>query len=322
MLTRRLAGLLLRAAVRRWPAQLRAELTREWAAELHVLARQGRRWPMLRFAASLAAGRAAAPLVDRTVLHRQLRRTAGVLLLAPPACVVVVALTGLAMGLGYGVLATRVAWATDAQLPIWTGLTAGLAVLLALAVTRAARHTVRVGALPTTLGVLLPIGATAIVVLALFATRGEGGALDLVPETLLWLALLAPALWAAGRLARRGRTRLAWLVGLLGALVAADAAVVLAVVSAIPAVPVEPVVDGLPADAVDRVSAPLWLLNCLADSSLGLPRPTDWELFLITDRVLVEPLFYLACTPYAVAYTVAVARPGPAVVPAAVPSVA
>ncbi|MBY8873914.1 hypothetical protein K7640_18965 [Micromonospora sp. PLK6-60] len=320
-MTRRLAGLLLRAAVRRWPAELRAELAREWAAELHVLARAGRRWPMLRFAASLAAGRPATPLVDRAVLHRRLWRTAGVLLLAPPACVAVVALTGLAMAMGYDQLAVRVAWATDAQLPIWTGLTACLAVVLALAVTRAARHTVRVGALPTALGVLLPIGATATVLLALFASRGEGGALDMVSGTLLWLALLTPALWAAGWLARRGRTRLAWLVGLLGALVAADAAVVLAVVSAIPAVPVGPVTE-LPADAVDRVSAPLWLLNCLTDSSLGLPRPTDWELFLITDRVLVEPMFYLACTPYAVAYAVAVARPGPAAEPVAVPSVA
>lgn len=32
-----------------------------------------------------------------------------------------------------------------------------------------------------------------------------------------------------------------------------------------------------------RVSAPLWLFTCWTDSSFGLPRPTEWEQFLITD---------------------------------------
>ncbi|MGC4889329.1 hypothetical protein [Micromonospora sp. DT227] len=78
-------------------------------------------------------------------------------------------------------------------------------------------------------------------------------------------------------------------------------------VAAIPAT--APAVADLPPDAVDRMSAPLWLFTCWTDSSFGLPRPTAWERFLITDRVVVEPMFYLACTPYAVAYAVAAARP-------------
>ncbi|MEU4478820.1 hypothetical protein AB0F68_12250 [Micromonospora sp. NPDC023966] len=315
MVTRRLAGSLLRAAARRWPAELRDDLVREWDAELHVLAGRGERWRMLRFAASLATSRAGTPVVDRAVLHRRLRHTAGVLLLAPPACVVVVVLAAAVLRVAFGALDVRLDWAAAVQLPIWSGLTAGMAALLALLVTRAARRTVRTGPLATALGVVLPIGLTVTVVLAALAGRGERGLPGTVPGLLLWLALLVPALWGAGLLARRGRTRLAWAVGLLGALVAADAAVVLAVVSAIPATPVGPVGDGLPPDTVDRISAPLWLLTCWTDSSLGLPRPTAWERFLITDRVLVEPVFYLACTPYAVAYAVAAARPAPAAEP-------
>ncbi|WP_435589233.1 hypothetical protein [Micromonospora chalcea] len=112
---------------------------------------------------------------------------------------------------------------------------------------------------------------------------------------------------------RRVRVRAAWLAGLLGALVAADAAVVLAVVTSIPAG--APVADGLPPDSVDQISAPLWLFTCWTDSSFGLPRPTGWERFLITDRVFVEPMFYLACTPYVLAYAIAAARPAAAAAP-------
>ncbi|MFF4810813.1 hypothetical protein ACFY03_21640 [Micromonospora chersina] len=314
MVTRRLAGVLLRAAARRWPAELRDELVREWDAELHVLAGRGQRWRMLSFAASLAASRTGTPVADRAVPDRRLRRTARVLLLAPPACVAAVGVAAVVMGLAYAVLGPSVRWATAAQLPLWSGLTAGAGALLALLVTRAARRTVRTGPLATALGVVLPIGLTVTVVLVALAGRDDRGVPGTVPGLLLWLALLVPALWGAGILARRGRTRLAWAVGVLGALVAADAAVVLAVVSAIPA-PVGPVADGLPPDTVDRVSAPLWLFTCWTDSSLGLSRPTAWERFLITDRVLVEPVFYLACTPYAVAYAVAAARPAPATAP-------
>ncbi|MFI5832725.1 hypothetical protein ACIA5A_03515 [Micromonospora sp. NPDC051300] len=313
----RIAGFLVRAAVRRWPAELRAELAREWTAELRELARGGQRWGMLRFAASLATSRAATPLVDRSAMSGRLWRTAGVLLLAPPACVGVIVVAAVVMNLAYGWLSFGVVWATASQLPIWSLAAAGLGVLLALVVTRAARRTVRVGALPTALGVALPIAATLAVVLGWFAGRDESGVREMVPGLLLWLALLVPALWAAGALARRGRTRSAWLVGLLGALVAADAAVVLTVVSTIPATATS---TELPPDSVDRISAPLWLFTCWTDWSFGLPRPTEWERFLITDQVLVEPMFYLACTPYALAYAIAVARPAQAATSVAVPA--
>ncbi|WP_233514635.1 hypothetical protein [Micromonospora sp. LHW51205] len=238
------------------------------------------------------------------MVTRRVARTAGVLLFAPPACLAV--LVAAAMALAHGWLEMRAA----AQLPAWSALTALLGVALALVVARAARRTVRVGALPTALGVVLPIAATVTATSALLAARGESRVGEKVPGVLLWLALLVAALWVAGALARRGRVRAAWLAGLLGALVAADAAVVLAVVTSIPAG--APVADGLPPDSVDRISAPLWLFTCWTDSSFGLPRPTGWERFLITDRVLVEPMFYLACTPYVLAYAIAAARPAAA----------
>ncbi|MEU7572747.1 hypothetical protein [Micromonospora sp. NPDC049240] len=78
----------------------RAELGREWAAELHELARSGRRWAMLRFAASPATSRAATSPVDRAVPRGRLWRTAGVLLLAPPAGLVALTRRG----------RTRTAW--------------------------------------------------------------------------------------------------------------------------------------------------------------------------------------------------------------------
>ncbi|MBB5871245.1 hypothetical protein F4553_004624 [Allocatelliglobosispora scoriae] len=46
--------LLLRTAVRRWPAELQEDLLREWTAELHA---SGGAWQRLRFAGSLAVSR-------------------------------------------------------------------------------------------------------------------------------------------------------------------------------------------------------------------------------------------------------------------------
>ncbi|MGC1210770.1 MAG: hypothetical protein WA890_05795 [Micromonospora sp.] len=306
-MTRRLAELLLRTAIRRWPAGLRDDLRREWAAELHVLAERRARLRMLHFVGSLATSRAATALVDRTVFHRQLRRTAGALLLAPPVCVGAVAFAAVLTGLAYGRIATTVSWAAAIQLPLWSVLTIGFGVLLAVLAGRWAARALRTGPLATALGVVLPLGLTALLVA--YGLDDGPGLARRVPGLLLWLAGLTLALWAATTLARRGRRRLAWTVGILAALVAADVAVVLTVLAGIPATDPGPLVDGVPPDAVDRVSAPLWLFTCWADSSFGLPRPTPWERFLITDRVLVEAYFYLACTPYALAYAIRVAGP-------------
>ncbi|WP_433311316.1 hypothetical protein ACQP0U_24665 [Micromonospora sp. CA-269861] len=303
MVTRRVAEWLLGLAARRWPVDVRDDLRREWAAELHVLAESGRRTRMVGFAVSLAVSRAGAPLVDRSLLHRRARRTVAALLLAPLACAAIVFASAVLMNVVLNWLLLR----PQFQLPLWSLSTAGLAVLLAVYAARWARHTALGGPLRIALGVVLPIGA----VMALAGyTLDTGGMVGAVPGLLLWLAGMTLVLWAAATLSVRGRVRAAWWLGVLGALVVADVAVILFVVGNIPGSGV--VVEGTAGDSVDRISAPLWLFACWTDWNFGLPRPTRWEIFLITDEVLVEPLFYLACTPYALAYAIRAARSAPA----------
>ncbi|RAO41169.1 hypothetical protein ONO23_00124 [Micromonospora noduli] len=308
MVTRRIAELLLDLAARRWPTDVRDDLRREWAAELHVLAQSGRWTKMVGFAMSLAVSRAGAPLLDRSMMHRRARRTAAALLLAPLACAGIVVASALAMSQVYNVLSMRVSWSTAAQLPLWSTLTVGFAVLLAKYTSRSARHTALKGPLRVALGVVLPVGVAALGLMSVINGNVFG---SFVPGVLLWLAGLTLALWAAASLAARGRVGVAWLVGLVGALVAADLAVILFVLQTIPGPGAGPV-DPMTPDSVDRISAPLWLFACWTDWNFGLPRPTSWEIFLITDQLLLEPMFYLACTPYALAYTIRAARSAPA----------
>ncbi|MFI6781934.1 hypothetical protein [Micromonospora sp. NPDC050276] len=308
MVSRRVAELLLEMAARRWPADVRDDLRREWAAELHVLAESGRRTKMLGFAASLAVSRAGTPVVDRSVLHRRARRTAAALLLSPLACV------GIVVGSAYALFPIQV-WLTRAewvQKPIWTALTVGMAVLLAVIAARWARRTALDGPLRIAIGVVLPIGATAVVFLSAISPDDLA---TFVPGLLLWLAGLTLALWAAASLASRNRLRAAWWVGVLGALAAADLAVILAVFDAVSAGSrAGPVSGPTPLGGVDHISAPLWLLVAWTDWNVGLPRPAiPSEIFhIITNEVLAEPMLYLACMPYALAYTIRAARSAPA----------
>ncbi|RZT80261.1 hypothetical protein EV382_3507 [Micromonospora violae] len=307
-MTRRAAELLLKLAARRWPAEVRDDLRREWAAELHVLAESGRWTTMVGFAASLAVSRAGTPLVDRSMLRGRAGRTVAALLLSPIACVGIVAAGAMAMFPIYNWLMFRASWAERAQKPIWTTIVIVLAVLLAVFAARWARHTALAGPLRITLGVVIPVGAAVILFVRITSPESLAGA---VPGLLLWLAGLTLALWAAASLAVRGRVRIAWWVGVLGALVAADLAVILAVVDTYPGgIGAGPVIEAR--ERVDPISAPLWLFACWTDWNFGLPRPIQWEIFLITNRVLAEPMLYLACMPYALAYTIRAARSAPA----------
>ncbi|RAO05556.1 hypothetical protein [Micromonospora noduli] len=312
VVTRRVAELLLELAARRWPAEVRDDLRREWAAELHALAESGRWTTMVGFAASLAVSRAGAPIVDRTVMHGRAGRTVAALLLSPIACVGIVALGVLAL-FSVDSLLVRASWVERAQRPIWAAFTIVLAVVLAVFAARWARHNALGGPLRIALGVVLPVGTAVIlfvyVVNFRYVVNAEGLA-DAVPGLLLWLAGLTLALWAAASLAARGRVRAAWWVGVLGALVAADLAVILVIVDAYPAgFGAGPTIEAR--ERVDPISAPLWLFACWTDWNFGLPRPIEWEIFLITNRVLIEPMLYLACTPYALAYTIRAARFAP-----------
>ncbi|MDG9677631.1 hypothetical protein [Micromonospora sp. DH14] len=308
MVTRRAAELLLELAARRWPAEVRDDLRREWAAELHVLAETGRWTTMVGFAASLAVSRAGAPLVDRTLMRGRTGRTVAALLLSPIACVGIVAVGALVMFPVYNWLMFRAGWAERAQKPIWTTVVIVLAVVLAVFAARWARHTALASPLRIALGVVIPVGAAVILFVRVTSPESLAGA---VPGLLLWLAGLTLALWAAASLAARGRLRAAWWVGVLGALVAADLAVILPVVDTYPGgIGAGPVIEAR--ERVDPISAPLWLFACWTDWNFGLPRPIQWEIFLITNRVLVEPMLYLACMPYALAYTIRAARFAPA----------
>ncbi|MEU2662285.1 hypothetical protein [Micromonospora sp. NPDC007220] len=311
MVSRRVAAVLLAVARRRWPIDLRADLGREWAAELQVLAERGQRVRMLRFAASLAVRRSGVDAPDRAPIARRLLRTALPLLLAPSACVGVVLVSLFAMNVVVEWLSWRVGWAFDLQLPIATVLTLCGAVGLAVFAERLARGGAPAGGWRVSFGVVVPVALT-------LAAAGRAVIEDVdalarvAPGLVLWLAGLALVLGVTTRLAGRGRVRLAWCVGVLGAIVVADLATVVAVLSHVP-VGAGTVVYGVP-QGVDPTFAPLWLLACYTDSALGLPGPTEEEIFLITDAVLLEPLLYLACTPYALAWAIRAARsrPGPA----------
>ncbi|MEU7970777.1 hypothetical protein AB0B48_01890 [Micromonospora sp. NPDC049089] len=310
MVTRRAAELLLELAARRWPAEVRDDLRREWAAELHVLAESGHRTRMLGFAASLAVGRTGAPIVDRRLIRGRIGRTAAALLLSPIACVGIVLASAFAL-MPIERMVTQ-DWSQRVQKPIWTALTIGLAVLLAVFAARWARHTALDSPLRIALGVVLPIGAVGVVFLAAISPDDP---VTFVPGLLLWLAGLTLALWAAASLASRNRLRVAWWVGILGALAAADLAVILAVVDVIAAGRrAGPVSSPTPLGGVDWISSPLWLLATWTEWNIRLPRPTiSWEIFhIVINEVRAEPMLYLACTPYALAYTIRAARSAPA----------
>ena len=310
VVTRRVAELLLELAARRWPAEVRDDLRREWAAELHVLAESGRWTKMVGFAASLAVSRAGAPLVDRTVMRGRAGRTAAALLLSPIACVGIVAL---------GVLALFPSTRSGAGELVGAGAEADLDGVhrrvggAAGGVRRPlgpAHRTRRPAAYRARRGAPGRCGRDPVRVRRQLQVLVNADLADAVPGLLLWLAGLTLTLWAAASLAARGRVRAAWWVGVLGALVAADLAVILVIVDATPP-------DSAPArrsrhgSASTAISAPLWLFACWTDWNFGLPRPIDWEIFLITNRVSIEPMLYLACTPYALAYTIRAARSAP-----------
>ncbi|MGW5576385.1 hypothetical protein [Micromonospora chokoriensis] len=306
MVSRRVAAVLLEMAARRWPVDVRDDLRREWAAELHVLAESGRRTKMLGFAASLAVSRAGTPVVDRSLLHRRARRTAAALLLSPLACI------GIVLGSAY--LPFQIPISNGAiwvEKPIWTALTVGMATLLAVFAARWARHNALDGPLRIALGVVLPIGASAVPLLYVIYPDDLARA---VPGLLSWLAGLTLALWAAASLAARHRPRAAWWVGVLGALAATDLAVIRAVVDTLPTGSgAGPLSGALRPDDVGWLAAPLWLVAAWTGWSVGVPQHIPWEVFqLISYQLRVEPMLYLACMPYALAYTIRAARSAPA----------
>ncbi|MEK8109890.1 hypothetical protein NKG94_46560 [Micromonospora sp. M12] len=189
--------MLLVMAARRWPVDVREDLRREWAAELHVLAETGRWTRMLGFALSLAVSRAGAPVVDRRLLRGPAGRTVAALLLSPIACVGIVLVSAYTLYPIQRWLMSQT-WADRTQKPLWTALTLGMALLLAMFAARWARHTALDGPLRIALGVALPVAMAAVpFVYVIYPDRPAAA----VPGLLLWLLGLTLALWAAASLA-------------------------------------------------------------------------------------------------------------------------
>ncbi|MEV4517630.1 hypothetical protein AB0K00_52820 [Dactylosporangium sp. NPDC049525] len=234
----RVAEALLRLAARRWPAEVRAEQAREWAAELHELRTEagtgaGRRaLGQLRFAFSLAA---ASPVEDEAGVPRGWREglpEAG-RALQPMALLVIFGLV--AVGPGGGVLralsewllglsGVRVGWPAGTAVTVATALPA-LLVLTLLAVWLGRRMPVRwarlrrlgsagpAAAAPAALAV-----AFAVLVVGMQSMAGQDGAaltVSLCLGATAWTLLAAALAVAVVRLAARRRRW--WLAATLAA---------------------------------------------------------------------------------------------------------
>ncbi|GGQ49386.1 hypothetical protein [Couchioplanes azureus] len=271
MVTRRIAEALLRLAVRRWPARLRDDLRREWAAELHVLAGEARAGAMLRFAASLAVARPArepgTAAARAGALWRALRLTVVAPLTAAAVFLVAIVVAGVLLP-DTGAL----------QYAATTLLLGAGAVLLA----RLGRWWTVGGAATTTLVLAVTVPGCAAGFLQ-YALSGNSAKLATHgPAYLIFFGGLGALLPRVDRLAATGRRARAWWIGALGALALADAAVMVPVFLA----------TGTPHPA----SAPLWLFTALTASGFGLPSPAGWEIFTILDQTELDPQIFLLCT--------------------------
>jgi hypothetical protein len=254
---------LVELAARRWPDP--DELAREWRAEVHELATQGRRGDMLRYSLSLAFS---PPFIDRRTLA-----TAAILLLAPLATVVLMTLSQFAMIIvNEDVLINFIGeWAFFAsETARYEAVLAG-AVLLAAVVWRAARlspvHN------PFALAVIVVIPSVPVLVFA--ASMGNMWRLDrAMPELLIWSLGLVLSLWLAASIPRRG---LAWGVGLTGALLTAQAAT-MSVMTHV-------------TTPVDWTASPMWLLSYF-----------NYRGQLVNDVVSPMPEFYLMMTLYSLSF--------------------
>jgi hypothetical protein len=198
----RLARSMVTAAARRWPADLREELAREWHAELDSL---GPSWRGLTFAASLAASPAVEEADEELATWSQ--RCAGwARALSVPA-----ALTLLAAALFNAVHLAQGRF----------GALAGGVVLVAAAAAMAA-----VGGRATTRRVVL-LGAAGYAFLLAgnqVAVMPFMGWIDVGPAVLAWTILTAATVRLSTRLRATGRDLLAGLAAVGGAVLALDVA--------------------------------------------------------------------------------------------------
>jgi hypothetical protein len=319
----RLVTRLLAGAVARWPADLREDLAREWAAELHALEHEAgaaaplRRWRQLRFAASLAAAR---PPGGQAVARYWLRQAspagaqAAWLLSAPVLATLAAALTWVPLLLlPFGWIPytpTSLAFFALEGYAIQAGLAGLVGTLLARRfLRRRSGHPVGVAGCAWA---ALPVagGLIAVDLLARAADQMWEGNWSAVIAALCLVVLLPPVAAAVAALAGRGRRgRAVALAGLAAPVLSLTATY--AVVLLAPQTPA--------AAARDRW---WWLAYLYREPPLPLTYSPDGRLPVET-ILPVLPGFVLTTVVLALAYAIRLARPLPATLasaPAAAPA--
>jgi hypothetical protein len=319
----RLVARLLAGAVRRWPADLRDDLAREWAAELHALEHEAgvaaplRSWRQLRFAASLALAR---PPGGQAVARYWLRQSspagaqAAWLLSAPVLALLAAALAWVPL------VSIPFGWITYTPTSLaffafgWYAIQAGLAALIGTLLAR--RFLRRRSGHPVgTAGcawAALPVagGLIAVDLLVRAADQMWEGSWSAVIAALFLVVALPPAAAAVAALAGRGRRgRAVALAGLCAPVLSLTATY--AVVLLVPQTPAAAARDPW-----------WWLAHLYREPTLPLTYSAGDRLPIET-VLPVLPGFVLTTVVLALAYAIRLARPLPATLataPAAVPA--
>jgi hypothetical protein len=289
---------LVNFAADRWAPHLRADVRREWLAELAVLTAAGERWKSLRFAASLAAHPSHRP--EAAPVPIRLWYAIRVLLIGPALCT----LLQLVSFFGMTVLSRAIVipmtpfadpfevsdWAMTLQLP-------SLSVLSVLSAYLAARIGRRWS--PDAPGFLLPVLIATVpaflAAAAMYTATGNGGkAMRHLTVFEIYFLGFAAILYAVARLARAGRPKRAWWLGIAGAIVMLDIAVIP------PILGIElPPEEG----TLNPAYAPMWLIALLTDTGFG---PTRAEVFAITDVLVGVPQMVIILSGWALGMVVGV----------------
>ncbi|MEU7909049.1 hypothetical protein [Actinoplanes sp. NPDC049118] len=197
----RLAGALIVATARRWPAEIADDLSREWLAELEAL--RGRPWRRLTFAGSLALSPAVEEAGEEPVTWpARLARGAVPVALTLLAAALINAVRLLYGGLGPAAGAAALAVAAAVMAYAGRRATVGRVVLFGAALYA------------------FLLAGNEVAVMPFMGWR------DIAPAVAVWTAALALTVRVSSRLRASARHRLAAPVAVLGGVVALEAATI------------------------------------------------------------------------------------------------
>ncbi len=297
----RLAVALVGQAVRRWPAELREQMNREWLGELHAIiddpdtTRYTRTLRAVRFGASLAVRRPPSATATHSLAAAGVPagdRPAGGLFGPALAVVVLGTAAALLLALVPGFV-LAVAGYRDAAPAGLAALAVG-PVLVALGAIMG-RRTARRRPLASTRDV---VRATVAVVAAVLCAQlfTVFGGFPAAPAIGMWATGLTAVAFAVARLARRPRGPLPWLAVALGCLLIVDLTVTAAVALGVG-----------PAEA-PRAYALAWFPTTMLDDSVLLlplgrdPLADESARFFILDFAELLPHALLIATAFTVCY--------------------